>query len=155
MSEPRWLSTAEQRSWRKYLTGSQLLHTQIEADLREHFGIGLPEYEILVRLSESEDGSLRMAQLAADTTMSRSRLTHSVARMEKKGLLARCPIPEDGRGVSCAMTEAGRKLLVSAAPTHVESVRDNLVDLLEPEEMATLGTIFTKVTRHLRAKENS
>ncbi|NNV09936.1 MarR family transcriptional regulator, partial [Geobacillus sp. MMMUD3] len=55
----------------------------------------------------------------------------------------------------CAMTDAGWDLLVSAAPTHVESVRDNPVDLLEPEEMATLGTIFTKVTRHLRAKENS
>ncbi len=155
MSEPRWLSGPEQKSWRKYLTGSQLLQTQVEADLRENFGIGLAEYEILVRLSEHENRSMRMAQLASDTTMSRSRLTHSVARMEKKGLLARCPIPEDGRGVNCAMTEAGWNLLVSAAPTHVESVRESLVDLLSPAEMAALGTIFSKVTHHLRAKENS
>lgn len=155
MSDPRWLSASQQRSWRSYLTGSSLLHARIEADLRENFGIGLPEYEILVRLSEHEDRTMRMALLASDTTMSRSRLTHSVARMEKKGLLTRCPIPEDGRGVNCAMTEAGWSLLVAAAPTHVRGVREHLVDLLEPEEMAMLGTIFSKVTRHLSAKENS
>ncbi|GAA1636193.1 MULTISPECIES: MarR family winged helix-turn-helix transcriptional regulator [Brevibacterium] len=155
MSETRWLSPPDQRAWRSYLTGSSLLGAKLEADLRENFGIGLPEYEILVRLSEHEGRSMRMALLASDTTMSRSRLTHSVARMEKKGLLSRCPIPEDGRGVNCAMTDAGWDLLVAAAPTHVESVRSNLVDLLTPEEMATLGVAFGKVARHLTAKENS
>ena len=110
----------------------------------------MPEYEILVRLSEHENRTMRMALLALDTTMSRSRLTHSVARMEKRGLLERFAIPEDGRGVNCVMTDAGWDLLVTAAPTHVGGVRDHLVDLLDPEEMATLGRIFAKVTGHMR-----
>ena len=98
---------------------------------------------------------MRMAMLAADTTMSRSRLTHSVARMEKRGLLERSAIAEDGRGVNCVMTAAGWELLRNAAPDHVVGVRDHLVDLLDPEEMATLGRIFTKVTDHMRDLEGA
>lgn len=150
MSEPRWLSGPDQKAWRSYLTGSQLLTVQLDKELRDNHGIGMPEYEILVRLSEHEDRTMRMALLATDTTMSRSRLTHSVSRMEKKGLLDRFSIAEDGRGVNCQMTEAGWQLLVSVAPFHVVSVREHLVDLLEPEEMATLGRVFSKVTAHMR-----
>jgi DNA-binding MarR family transcriptional regulator len=150
MAEPRWLSAVDQKSWRSYLNGSQLLSAELDKELRDTHGIGLPEYEILVRLSEHEDRTMRMALLATDTTMSRSRLTHSVARMEKRGLLERSAIPEDGRGVNCVMTEAGWQLLQVAAPDHVRGVRTHLVDLLEPEEMATLGRIFTKVYDHMR-----
>ncbi|RBP63161.1 MarR family transcriptional regulator [Brevibacterium sanguinis] len=146
-----WLSRDEQLSWRSFLTGSQLLSVALDRELRERHGIGLPEYEILVRLSEHVDRTLRMAVLAADTTMSRSRLTHCVARMEARGLLERVPIAEDGRGVNCVMTEAGWDLLTSAAPDHVAGVRTHLVDLLDADEMTTLGRIFDKVTTHLRS----
>ncbi|WP_309130528.1 MarR family winged helix-turn-helix transcriptional regulator [Brevibacterium sp.] len=150
MTEPQWLSRDEQLAWRSFLTGSELLSIALDRELREQHGIGMPEYEILVRLSEHEDHTMRMALLATDTTMSRSRLTHCVARMEKRGLLRRVPIAEDGRGVNCVMTEAGWDLLRSCAPDHVESVRHHLVDLLDADEMATLGRIFDKVTTHLR-----
>ena len=153
MSEPRWLNQADQEAWRSFLTGHQLLMVQLDKEMREEHGIGIAEYEILVRLSEHEDRTMRMALLASDTTMSRSRLTHCVARMEKKGLLARVPISEDGRGVNCVMTAAGWEFLQAAAPCHVEGVRNHLVDLLEPEEMAALGTIFSKVTDHMREIE--
>ena len=149
MTEPRWLSAVDQKAWRSYLNGSQLLSTQLDKELREKHGIGLPEYEILVRLSEHEERTMRMALLATDTTISRSRLTHSVARMEKRGLLERSAIPEDGRGVNCVMTEAGWQLLQTAAPDHVSRVRSHLVDLLDPEEMEILGRIFTKVFDHM------
>lgn len=153
MSEFRWLTDSDQRAWRSYLNGSQLLTAELDKEIREKDGIGLPEYEILVRLSEHEGHTMRMAQLATGTTMSRSRLTHSVARMEKKGLLERSAIPEDGRGVNCVMTEAGWQLLQTAAPDHVAGVREHLVDLLEPEEMATLGRIFTKVNDHMSERK--
>ena len=155
MTEPRWLSAVDQKAWRSYLTGSQLLSTQLDKELREKHGIGLPEYEILVRLSEHENRTMRMALLATDTTMSRSRLTHSVARMEKRGLLERSAIPEDGRGVNCVMTEAGWQLLQSAAHDHVSGVRSHLVDLLDPEEMEILGRIFTKVSDHMTDTDGS
>ncbi len=153
MTQPRWLERDEQLAWRSFLTGSELLSVALDREMREKHGIGMPEYEILVRLSEHEDRTMRMALLATDTTMSRSRLTHCVARMEKRGLLRRVPIAEDGRGVNCVMTEAGWNLLTRAAPDHVESVRNHLVDLLDAHEMATLGRIFGKVTTHLRTEE--
>ncbi|MGC2940439.1 MULTISPECIES: MarR family winged helix-turn-helix transcriptional regulator [unclassified Brevibacterium] len=155
MTEPRWLSALDQKAWRSYLNGSQLLSAQLDKELREKHGIGLPEYEILVRLSEHEGRTMRMALLATDTTMSRSRLTHSVARMEKRGLLERSAIPEDGRGVNCVMTAAGWQLLQDAAPDHVCGVRSHLVDLLDREEMETLGRIFTKVYDHMTERDGA
>src|SRR5699024_298447 len=107
------------------------------------------------RLSEHEDRTMRMALLATDTTMTRSRLTHSVARVEQRGLLERSAIAEDGRGANCVRTGAGWQLLRSRAPDHVDRGRDPLGDPPEPEEMATLGRIFARVHDHLRELDGS
>src|SRR5699024_3307251 len=155
MTEPRWLSAVDQRAWRSYLSGSQLLSAQLDKELREKHGIGLPEYEILVRLSEHEDRTMRMALLATDTTMSRSRLTHSVARMEKRGLLERSAIAEDGRGVNCVMTEAGWQLLRTVAPDHVAGVRDPLLPPLQPQQTPTPARTSARPPDHLRELRGS
>ena len=79
--------------------GMTLLIDRLDDDLRRSFGLSLTEYEILVRLSEADDRRMRMAQLADALAHSRSRVTHTVARMEKAGLVARSATPEDGRGI--------------------------------------------------------
>ena len=68
--------------------GMTLLLDRLDADLRRHFDVSLTEYEILVRLSERPGRQMRMAQLADAMAHSRSRVTHTVARMEKAGLVA-------------------------------------------------------------------
>ena len=146
----RWLDESEQRAWRHMVESWRLLMAVLDKDLRVDFGIGIPEYEVLVRLSESEDWSCRMSELAYEIGMSRSRLTHIVARMEKRGLVERASAAGDGRGVSCYMTEAGWALLHEAAPTHVTGVRENFVDVLHPVEIKALGEIYEKVHSHLR-----
>ena len=99
-----WLDTGQQRTWRAYLMGTTLLMDRLDDDLRRAFNISLVEYEILVRLSESESRRLRMAQLADALAHSRSRVTHTVARMEAAGLVQRSTSPEDGRGILATMT---------------------------------------------------
>ena len=90
------------------MMGITLLLDRLDADLRRSFDISLAEYEILVRLSERPQRQLRMAQLADAMAHSRSRVTHTVKRMEHAGLVvARTTSAEDGRGVVCAMTDAG------------------------------------------------
>ena len=109
-TEIRWLSEDEQRSWRSLVLGTTLLFDRLDADLRRAFDLSLTEYEILVRLSE-RDGRMRMAQLADALAHSRSRVTHTVSRMEKAQLVQRTTSPEDGRGIVCVMTPEGRDLL--------------------------------------------
>ena len=87
-TEPRWLDDEEQRTWRAYLLGSARLNEKLDDDLRRH-GVDLGEYEILVTLSESEDRRVRMSELADAVHQSRSRLTHTITRMETRGLVER------------------------------------------------------------------
>jgi DNA-binding MarR family transcriptional regulator len=143
---PRWLDADQQTSWRAFAVGVTLLLDRLDADLQRTFDLSLTEYEILVRLSERPERSMRMAQLADALAHSRSRVTHTVARMQKAGLVARSTSPEDGRGIVCTLTERGRDLLVEAAPLHVQGVRDYLVDLASTDDFAALGRVMNAVT---------
>jgi DNA-binding MarR family transcriptional regulator len=145
----RWLDADQQASWRAFAVGVTLLLDRLDADLQHAFDLSLTEYEILVRLSERPDRSMRMAQLADALAHSRSRVTHTVARMQNAGLVARSTSPEDGRGIVCGLTDAGHALLVEAAHVHVEGVRDYLVELATPEDFAALGRVMNAVTDRL------
>lgn len=145
----RWLSEPQQREWRAFLSVLNLLPVQFSKVLQDNFGISLADYEILVRLSESEDRALRMSELAAATLASRSRLSHQIDRMERAGLVSRRACLDDRRGSWAEMTDAGWKLLVQAAPHHVESVREHLVDVLTDAEFSELGRISSKILNNL------
>ena len=145
----RWLDESQQRSWRGLLMGWTLLSDQLEDELREAHGLSLAEYEILVRLSESDERQLRMAQLAGALAHSRSRVTHTVGRMERRGLVERCDSPDDRRGVLARLTPAGSQLLQAAAHTHVTGVRAHLVDLAGDEDFEALGRVMNAVADQL------
>lgn len=147
-----WLDEDEQRSWRALLMGMTLLLDQLDDDLHRSCNLSLVEYEILVRLSEREDRQMRMAQLADALAHSRSRVTHTIARMEHAGLVARSSSPEDGRGVVASMTEQGYALLERMAPIHVTGVRENLVDLVSKADFQAVGRVMNAVSDHLVAQ---
>ncbi len=149
-SEPRWLDEGQQLSWRALVMGSTLLFDRLDDDLRRHHNISLVEFEILVRLSE-RDGQMRMAQLADSLAHSRSRVTHTIQRMQRSDLVTRVDSPDDGRGVVAKMTPKGFRLLEAMAPTHVEGVRDHLVDLVSDEDFEALGRVMNAVADHLIA----
>jgi DNA-binding MarR family transcriptional regulator len=149
-SAKRWLDDQEQRSWRAYLMGTTLLLDRLDDDLRRSFDLSLVEYEILVRLSERE-GRMRMAQLADALAHSRSRVTHTVSRMERAGLVMRASSPDDGRGIICGLTDEGKALLEKAAPVHVAGVRSHLVDLVAGGDFAALGRVMDAVSDNLVA----
>lgn len=147
-SAPRWLDDEQQRAWRSWLAGSAALSEALNRDLDAH-GLSLSEYEILVWLSEADGASMRMSDLAAAVVHSRSRLTHTVSRMEVRGFVARTSCPQDRRGVVCALTPEGRAHLDEVAPHHVESVRQRLVDVLSREELLALGAAMERVAQRL------
>ena len=131
------------------MMGMTLLMESLDDDLRREFGMSLTEYEVMVRLSERPGRAMRMAQLADAMAHSRSRVTHTVARMEAAGYITRGTTPEDGRGVVATMTDMGYDLLVRAEPCHVESVRRNLFYLVPDDDLAAVGRVFDRVADHL------
>jgi DNA-binding MarR family transcriptional regulator len=144
-----WLDAEQQAVWRAYVMGTELLQHQLDRELREEHRISFSEYEILVRLSEAEGGRMRMALLADAMSHSRSRVTHTIARMEAAELVVRHASESDRRGVEAVMTDEGRRKLVEAAPTHVRGVRKHLVDIADRSDFAALGRIFNEVSDRL------
>ncbi len=145
----RWLDEPQQRAWRALMLGHTLLLDRLDDDLRDSFDISLAEYEILVRLSEREGRAMRMAQLADALAHSRSRVTHTIARLERSGYVRRAASPEDGRGVVATLTDEGMDLLRRAAHVHVTGVRTNLVDLVSREDFEAVGRVMNAVADHL------
>ncbi|MCG7300309.1 MULTISPECIES: MarR family winged helix-turn-helix transcriptional regulator [Brevibacterium] len=150
MTSTRWLDETQQRFWRAMLQGQSLLQTVLDRELRELAGIALADYEVLVIVSESPGHTRRMAEIAEEVGVSRSRLSHTVARLEKRGILKRTSTRGDGRGVNCSMTDEGWELMQKIAPIHVEGVREHLIDLMSPEETQVLADVFTRAAEHLR-----
>jgi DNA-binding MarR family transcriptional regulator len=148
--DTRWLTDDEQHVWRAYLDVTRLLLDRLQRQLVEDSGLSLPEYEILVQLSETDGRQMRMSELAERVVNSRSRLTHAVARLEQRGLVLRESCPDDGRGVLCKLSDQGFDLLVEAAPGHVEAVRRIMFDPLTGPDVTALGTAMNKIRAGLR-----
>jgi len=142
--ETRWLDDEEQAAWRSYLRAVRLLDDELRRGLERH-DLSHPEYEILVRLSERPDHVMRMSELASGVVSSRSRLTHTVARLERAGIVERRASTCDRRGVECVLTPQGMAVLQAAAHTHVEQVRSLLLDAMSREEFLALGRSMERV----------
>jgi DNA-binding MarR family transcriptional regulator len=149
MTEPRWLDAAQQRDWRAYVDGSVRLADLLDRDLKSKHGLTLAEYEILVRLSEAPERRLRMAELADVASQSRSRLSHTVSRLECKGLVARNNCGADKRGVFATLTDEGFAFLSKAAVDHVTTVREFFVDVVDPADLRAIGRAFTAITERV------
>jgi DNA-binding MarR family transcriptional regulator len=141
-----WLTSREQEAWRTFLYATTLLNDRFSEALQSdpEIDLTLGEYEILVRLSEAENKFLRMSELADKVVHSRSRLTHTISRMEKRGLVERVRCTDDGRGRQAQLTTVGEQMLERAAPTHVRSVRDLLLDVVGHDDLLELGRILGK-----------
>lgn len=148
MSNPPWLSDAEQTAWRNYLRGSRALEEVLDAELQE-YGVSLAEYELLSMLSEAEGQSMRMSELAAMIVQSRSRVTHTANRLASRGWVERRACAADRRGIELVLTDAGRCTIEHAARKHVVGVREHLISQMPPEEFEALGSAMGRVRDHL------
>jgi len=140
------LTESQMRAWRAFLGASTLVSARLNHELDEVAAISMYEYEILVRLFESEAGRVRMSQLADQVSYSRSRLTHTVGRLERAGYVLRSSCPNDRRGVYAHLTQAGYEFLAKTAPIHLDGVRRHLINRFTPSELATLTELLEKIT---------
>ncbi|MEJ3750099.1 MarR family transcriptional regulator [Actinomycetes bacterium KLBMP 9797] len=145
----RWLNPEEQKAWRAFLRASRTLLDTLDRELQRDARMPHAYYEILVRLSEAPERTMRMSELAEGTFSSRSRLSHAVARLEEVGWVERRECLTDRRGQLAVLTDAGFEALAAAAPGHVEGVRTHLFDQLTPAQVKQLKQISEALLGHL------
>jgi DNA-binding MarR family transcriptional regulator len=135
------LTLEQLAAWRGFLRAHAYLSRVLEAELLADQHLSLASYDVLVQLAEAPGRRLRMTELAAAVLLSRSGVTRLVDRLEKAGLVTRCPVASDGRGVAAELTPDGLNRLRNAAPTHLTGVIRHFVDKLTPDELAAMERI--------------
>ena len=145
----RWLDDEQQRTWRAWLTVSELMPRVLDAQLQRDAGLTHAAYVVLAMLSESPGRSRRMSDLARRANQSQSRLSHTVARLEERGWVRRERSADDGRGNLAVLTDVGWDVVRSAAPGHVDAVRGAMFDPLSAEQACALGEALRAILERL------
>ncbi|MEO6090906.1 MAG: MarR family transcriptional regulator [Umezawaea sp.] len=145
---PRWLTEQEQHAWRSFVRVHERLGGRLSRDVTKS-GLSTTDYGVLVHLTEVDGGRLRVLELAKAVEWEKSRMSHHVDRMAKRGLVVREDCPTDARVAFVVVTPAGREALAKAAPRHVEAVRRLFIDPLSPAELAMLAQISNRILEGL------
>jgi DNA-binding MarR family transcriptional regulator len=144
-----WLTPGELASWMSVVRLITRLPWAIDAELQRDAELSMVEYMTLAMLSEAPDRTLRMSELAESTSVSLSRLSHLVKRLESRGYARREPDPADGRFTNAILLPAGLAKLESAAPAHVACVRRLVVDNLSGERLRRLGQDAERIVQRI------
>ncbi|MDI6909739.1 MarR family winged helix-turn-helix transcriptional regulator [Nocardioides sp.] len=144
-----WLTTEQEQVWRRWLALNALLPAALHHALQADAGLSLPDFDVLVHLTDSAAGRVRVTDLAQALQWEKSRVSHHVTRMERRGLVRREECPDDARGAFVVVTPAGRAAIEQAAPGHVGAVRDLVFDQLTGAELASLDVITRKLLARL------
>jgi len=132
-------------AWRSFLRAHATITRTLEAELEVEQKLSLAAYDVLVQLAEAEGRRLRMTELADAVLLSRSGVTRLVDRMEKSGLVSRCPVESDGRGVAAKLTEAGLSRLRVASRTHLSGVVRHFAARLSDDDLTALERISRRL----------
>ncbi len=143
------MSREQLRDWRDFIETAQLASSIVGAQLQADSGISSADYSVMLGLSEAPEHTLRASQLAADLAWDRSRLSHQLGRMEKRGLIRREKCVEDSRGAFVILNDAGFKLFRRASVPHLRSVQENFISALTPEQLVALGAASAALRAHL------
>nr|WP_042179047.1 MarR family transcriptional regulator [Kibdelosporangium sp. MJ126-NF4]CEL13604.1 Transcriptional regulator, MarR family [Kibdelosporangium sp. MJ126-NF4]CTQ99290.1 Transcriptional regulator, MarR family [Kibdelosporangium sp. MJ126-NF4] len=150
MAHDGWLDERELAAWKDFLTVSATIHRRVEQQLKDDAGLTHPQYEVLTRLSDAPDGSLRMSELAQAAVTSKSGLTYQVTQLEKAGFVGRRTSTDDERGVVAYLTDKGWAKIRATAPGHAATVRALFRDGLSERQFATLAKAMAALDKHLR-----
>ncbi|HEX6248791.1 MAG TPA: MarR family transcriptional regulator [Nocardioidaceae bacterium] len=149
--EAPWLTARQEQVWRRWLSLNALLPAALHRALQADGGLSLPDFEVLVHLTDTPAGRMRVSDLAKALEWEKSRASHHVTRMERRGLIRREECPEDARGAFVVVTPTGQAAIERAAPGHARTVRQLIFDHLTDEELDSLEAITRKVHARLES----
>ena len=145
MKGVRWLDEREERAWRAVQFMQMRLDARLASELAAVSELSYSDYTVLVALTDRPDSRMRPFELAATLGWEKSRVSHQIARMVDRGLVAKDKCGEDRRGAFVVATDRGITAIKAAAPHHVQTVRRLFVDPLTPAELDALGRAAQKI----------
>lgn len=132
-------------AWRLFLVTHRRVVSLLADELAEDAWLSLPWYDVLVQLSDADDGRLRFQELADAVVLSPSGLSRLIDRMEEQGLVAREPCEDDRRGMYAVMTDEGRDRLVATAPHHLAGVHEHFTSQLTTSDAHEMSAAFRRI----------
>ncbi|KUJ55831.1 MarR family transcriptional regulator [Streptomyces sp. MI02-2A] len=132
----------ELRDWRDFIETAEALRSELASRLQKEFALSPGDYAVLLALSEADDFRMRSSELAAAIHWERSRLSHQLGRMERRGLIRRDECATDNRGAEVALTDQGAQAFRKASLPHLRAIRELFVEPLTPEQIAAVGDIM-------------
>ncbi|MGA6207453.1 MarR family winged helix-turn-helix transcriptional regulator [Nocardia testacea] len=155
MTETRWLDERERRAWRGYLTMHARLVAHLHRQLQQDSGLSLADFDVLVQLTDRPEPRMRVGELGQALQWEKSRLSHHLGRMQRRGLVLREDCPDDARGAYIVLTEQGRTAIEQAAPRHVDTVRELVFDALSEDQVDALAAIAGRILDKLDDTDQS
>ena len=153
--EDYWLDADQQQTWRRLVALMLTLPAALESDLQRTAGLTMFEYLVLANLSEADDATLRMTELAYRASSSLSRLSHVVSRLAKRGWVLKQSCTNDGRVSEVVLTEAGRAMVVRAAPDHARRVQELVIEPLTQRQLKALGDSAAAVVERIAQRNGA
>lgn len=151
---PRWLDPVEKAAWDSFIRMQETLIGRLSRLVQADSGMSASDYVVLVKLTETDGGRMRVLELAKLLEWEKSRMSHQITRMKKRGLVAREECPDDARGAFVVVTPAGYKAIEDAAPMHVEHVRRLFIDALTPNQLSTFARLSKRISDHMEKQPN-
>ncbi|MET7752116.1 MarR family transcriptional regulator [Micromonospora sp. NPDC005367] len=150
----RQLPTAEElRIWRDFIETTDVLRSRIASRLQSDSALSPGDYAVLLALTEAPEQQMRSSELAAHIGWERSRLSHHLGRMERRGLIRRQECATDPRGAEVHLTAAGAEAFRGSTVPHLRAIRELFVDALTPEQLLAAGEIAAALRAHLDARQ--
>ncbi|MGJ6961011.1 MarR family winged helix-turn-helix transcriptional regulator [Streptosporangium sp. G11] len=149
----RRLTSKELSVWRSLMDTTTELRRLLTAQLQE-VDVSPGDYAVMLALSEAEGRSLRSSELADTIDWQRSRLSHHLGRMGRRGLIRREECLTDNRGAIIAITEEGMASFRRASAPHLRAVKHYFADALSEQQLDELGGVLASVQTHLAALES-
>lgn len=137
------------RAWRIYFETTARIHNELERELKQHANLHLSDYNVLLALTETNEGRMRLGDLARTVVFSPARLTYLMRSLEKRGLVERNADADDRRGTYARITDRGREVFAEARMIHLKQVEHLFISDLKKPEARVLKQIFDRVARKL------
>ena len=146
-----WLTDEQQRTWRRWLAVNDQLPAALHRELQADSDLSLQDFDVLVKLTDDAEGRVRVSELARTMHWERSRLSHHLGRMEKRGLIERVECATDSRGAEVVLTADGARIFRNATAPHARAIKQHFADALSPAQFDALDDILRTIATHLEA----
>ncbi len=142
------LTADELHTWRDFIETTEAVRAELARRMQSESDLSPGDYAVLLALSEAPERRLRSSDLAVAVGWERSRLSHHLGRMERRGLIRREDCATDNRGAEAVLEDAGAMAFRRASAPHLRAVRELFIDVLTPEQVIAVG----EVSRALRTR---